>query len=99
MPIDFLIQAASFCSNNTICILQPLGKATHSFFWCLFYSTKKERNRNCIQQKKLLSLRVELKTSRLLNGCSNQLSYESSYFFYFVQKIVNFHLKNVTEIV
>ena len=25
----------------------------------------------------LLSLRVELKTSRLLNGCSNQLSYES----------------------
>ena len=26
----------------------------------------------------LLSLRVELKTSRLLNGCSNQLSYESS---------------------
>ena len=27
--------------------------------------------------KQLLSLRVELKTSRLLNGCSNQLSYES----------------------
>jgi hypothetical protein len=26
----------------------------------------------------LLSLRVELKTSRLLNGCSNQLSYESA---------------------
>ena len=26
----------------------------------------------------MLSLRVELKTSRLLNGCSNQLSYESS---------------------
>ncbi|WOH09559.1 hypothetical protein DCAR_0729016 [Daucus carota subsp. sativus] len=25
----------------------------------------------------MLSLRVELKTSRLLNGCSNQLSYES----------------------
>ena len=25
----------------------------------------------------VLSLRVELKTSRLLNGCSNQLSYES----------------------
>ena len=29
------------------------------------------------KRKKLLSLRVELKTSRLLNGCSNQLSYES----------------------
>ncbi|WOG99898.1 hypothetical protein DCAR_0519254 [Daucus carota subsp. sativus] len=28
-------------------------------------------------KKQLLSLRVELKTSRLLNGCSNQLSYES----------------------
>ena len=27
----------------------------------------------------MLSLRVELKTSRLLNGCSNQLSYESSF--------------------
>jgi hypothetical protein len=25
----------------------------------------------------MLSLRVELKTSRLLNGCSDQLSYES----------------------
>lgn len=25
----------------------------------------------------MLSLRVELKTSRLLNGCSNQLSYKS----------------------
>ena len=25
----------------------------------------------------MLTLRVELKTSRLLNGCSNQLSYES----------------------
>ena len=30
-----------------------------------------------IKNHELLSLRVELKTSRLLNGCSNQLSYES----------------------
>ena len=31
----------------------------------------------------MLSLRVEIKTSRLLNGCSNQLSYESFYIQYF----------------
>ena len=38
-----------------------------------------EREKNDVSQreKHLLSLRVELKTSRLLNGCSNQLSYES----------------------
>ena len=41
-------------------------------FWMIFCKTFK--NPLII----LLSLRVELKTSRLLNGCSNQLSYESS---------------------
>ena len=41
-------------------------------FWMIFCKTLK--NPLII----LLSLRVELKTSRLLNGCSNQLSYESS---------------------
>ena len=35
---------------------------------------EKEREK---RQIRMLSLRVELKTSRLLNGCSNQLSYES----------------------
>ena len=35
-------------------------------------------------KKEMLSLRVELKTSRLLNGCSNQLSYESLVFQVFV---------------
>ena len=38
----------------------------------------------------MLSLRVELKTSRLLNGCSNQLSYES-----FCWHGVGFYLNNV----
>jgi hypothetical protein len=35
------------------------------------------RNKKKQKRPALLSLRVELKTSRLLNGCSNQLSYES----------------------
>ena len=41
-------------------------------FWMIFCKTFKN------PLIMLLSLRVELKTSRLLNGCSNQLSYESS---------------------
>ena len=40
----------------------------------LFKKQKKDRSQNT---ENMLSLRVELKTSRLLNGCSNQLSYES----------------------
>ena len=35
------------------------------------------RRRGLCDKKEMLSLRVELRTSRLLNGCSNQLSYES----------------------
>ena len=38
----------------------------------------------------MLSLRVELKTSRLLNGCSNQLSYES--FFVLKTCFINIYL-------
>ena len=44
----------------------------HNFLAKKFTFFKKVRNKN-----ELLSLRFELKTSRLLNGCSNQLSYES----------------------
>ena len=35
----------------------------------------------------MLSLRVELKTSRLLNGCSNQLSYESYSYYAYIRDI------------
>lgn len=38
---------------------------------------KNKKQKNPKRIIKMLSLRVELKTSRLLNGCSNQLSYES----------------------
>ena len=37
----------------------------------------------------MLSLRFELKTSRLLNGCSNQLSYESSRISCFTIQLTN----------
>ena len=49
-------------------------------------NTCKNVIKNCPRkhtQKCMLSLRVELKTSRLLNGCSNQLSYESTAVVYF----------------
>jgi hypothetical protein len=39
---------------------------------------KNKKQKNPKRIIKMLSLRVELKTSRLLNGGSNQLSYESS---------------------
>lgn len=43
----------------------------------LVIRSEKARRRKKNQKYEMLSLRVELKTSRLLNGCSNQLSYES----------------------
>ena len=44
--------------------------------WTSFF---KEEIKKKVKIINMLSLRVELKTSRLLNGCSNQLSYESIY--------------------
>ena len=54
-------------------------------------SLKKKNEKK--SKNKMLSLRVELKTSRLLNGCSNQLSYESllvSAFVLFINRKVNY---------
>ena len=42
----------------------------------------------------MLSLRVELKTSRLLNGCSNQLSYES---FCLLIKLTDFNISTQNQ--
>ena len=66
----------------------------------MFLQRKKHfRKRNDIvrrcpktKKKNLLSLRVELKTSRLLNGCSNQLSYESFCLWWSI--IINMYVAN-----
>jgi hypothetical protein len=53
------------------------------------------RQRAC-DQSGGLSLRVELKTSRLLNGCSNQLKYESNLFTLLQRPNMNTILQNIT---
>ena len=68
-----------------------------------FEQNSKKRKENLFNTHGMLSLRVELKTSRLLNGCSNQLSYESFLVFktcftnIYLNIFLSFHITQPTK--